>query len=194
MGKISSVVILLLIIILGTLGFKLYNIEHQKKVERRSLIKEEKETSSSRFLFKTLKGELFEIEAEDKKFKIKGMEDKIVFLKVFGWNCKFCRKEIPQLIKMKNDLPNSFDVIAIEAQQHSKEESLEFVNEYGINYHVVMGENQKDFYTYLQESYGWNGVIPLTIVIAKGGNVLAFELGAKSYNLAELMQASLLRN
>jgi hypothetical protein len=51
--------------------------------------------SGSDFLFKTVKNQKIEIDVEDKIFKIKGMEDKTVFLKIFGWDCKFCKKEIP---------------------------------------------------------------------------------------------------
>jgi len=150
--------------------------------------------SSSDFLFETVKNQKIEIDVEDKIFKIKGMENKTVFLKVFGWNCKYCKKEIPELIKLKNKLGDSFEVIAVEAQQHTKEESLTYIKEYGINYHIVSGESQSKFYAYLQDKYGWTGIIPLTIVIGKDGKVLAFEIGSKSYSLSELMKASLSRN
>jgi len=150
--------------------------------------------SNSDFMFETVNGKKIQINVEDKVFKIKGMEEKTVFLKVFGWDCKFCKKEIPELVNLKNELGDSFEIVAIEAQHFSKEESLNFMRHYGINYHIISGEAQTDFYAYLQEKYGWSGVIPLTIVLGKGGNVLAFEVGAKSFSLAELMKASLMRN
>ena len=148
---------------------------------------------SSDFLFETVHKKKIEIDVEDKIFHIKGMEDKTVFLKVFGWDCKFCKKEIPELVNLKKQLGDSFEVIAVEAQHFSKEDSLKYMKEYGINYHIVPGASQSKFYAYLQEKYGWTGIIPLTIVISKGGDVLAFELGSKSYSLSELMKAALLR-
>lgn len=148
----------------------------------------------SDFSFETVTGKKIEINVEDKFFKIKGMENKTVFLKVFGWDCKFCKKEIPELIKLKEELGDAFEVIAIEAQQFSREASLQFIKEYGINYPVIAGESQTEFYQYLQEKYGWTGVIPLTIVLGKEGQVLAFEIGSKSFSLAELMRASLTRS
>ena len=149
--------------------------------------------SGSDFLFETVNNKKIEIDVEDKVFKIKGMENKTVFLKVFGWNCKYCKKEIPELVKLKNRLGGSFEVIAVEAQHHTKEESLKYIKEYGVNYHIVSGVTQSKFYAYLQEKYGWTGIIPLTIVIGKDGKVLAFEIGAKSYSLSELMKAALSR-
>ena len=148
---------------------------------------------SSDYSFETVNGKKIQIDVKDGFFHVRGMEDKMLFLKVFGWECKYCQKEIPQLIKLKKQLGDTFEVIAIEAQEHSKEESLNYIKKYGINYDIVLGDEEKDFYTYLQEKYGWTGIIPLTIVVAKGGKVLAFEIGEKSFSLSELMQASLLR-
>jgi len=157
------------------------------------LVSNSKVLTGSDFLFETVNNKKIEIDVEDKYFKIKGMENKTVFLKVFGWDCKYCKKEIPQLIKLKNKLGDSFEVIAVEAQHHTKEESLKFIKEYGVNYDIVSGESQSKFYAYLQKKYGWTGIIPLTIVIGKDGKVLAFEIGSKSYSLSELMKAALSR-
>jgi thiol-disulfide isomerase/thioredoxin len=148
---------------------------------------------SSDYSFETVNGKKIQVDVKDGYFHVRGMENKIIFLKVFGWECKYCQKEIPQLIKLKKQLGDTFEVIAIEAQEHSKEESLHYIKKYGINYDIVSGDGEKDFYIYLQEKYGWTGIIPLTIVVAKGGKVLAFEIGEKSYSLSELMQASFLR-
>jgi len=147
----------------------------------------------SNFQLQALNGNIFTINAENRKFKITGMEGKIVFLKIFGWDCDFCKKEIPQLIKLKKSLSETFDVIAIEAQNHTNKQSKEFIEKYGINYNIVSGNNHQDFYTYLQKRYGWEGVIPLTIVLSREGKVLAFEEGSKSYSLSELLKASLLK-
>ncbi len=141
----------------------------------------------------TIDNKTFHIEAKNKMFKIQGLENKLVFLKVFGWECQYCTKEIPELIKLKQDLGETFEVIAIEAQHSSLKEAKQKVKEYGINYNIVLGNQYQEFYAYLKAHYGWSGIIPLTIVLGKEGRVLAFELGAKSYTLAELMKASLER-
>lgn len=193
--KTSLFIVFLLLVISGILFFiNLKGTEHIKGTKVLDMIKNIQTESNSDFSFTTVMGEEIKIDVDDKIFKIKGMEDRIIFLKVFGWNCKFCKKEIPELVNLKNKLGDAFEVIAVEAQQHTREESLDQINKYGINYHIVSGDGQNEFYTYLQNKYGWTGIIPLTIVIAKNGNVLAFELGAKSYSLSELMKASLLRD
>ena len=189
-NKVLLTILLLLLIVIGLMIFFT-----QSKNGTQLSIPNQKLTSktTSEYLFKTISGKEIELKIADNLFKIKGMENKIVFLKIFGWECKFCQKEIPQLIKLKNELGDSFEVVAIEAQQHTIEESQMAIEKYGINYNIVSGDNQKEFYQYLQKKYGWTGIIPLTIVISKKGKVLAFELGEKSYSLSELMKASLLR-
>ena len=190
------IIALLAIVILGIIYFFNKNeivSNVGEKVHKEAIEKKEK-VSNADYIFETIGGTELEIDVEDNAFHVKGLEDKILFLKIFGWDCKFCQKEIPQLIKLKKELRDSFEVIAIEAQEHTIEESKEAIKKYGINYYIVSGDTHKDFYRYLQEKYGWTGIIPLTIVVGKGGKVLAFEIGEKSYSLSELMKAALLRN
>jgi len=194
MRKLKWLILFIIPAIVG--GFYLFNNElGLKGTKVMDLVSNTKilSNSNSDFLFETVNNKKIEIDVSDKMFKIKGMENKTVFLKVFGWNCKYCKKEIPELVKLKNNLGDSFEVIAVEAQQHSKEESLKYMKEYGVNYHIVLGESQSKFYAYLQDKYGWTGIIPLTIVIGKDGKVLAFEIGSKSFSLSELMKAALSR-
>ena len=197
--KILNIVIMFLIVVLLLLaGYYFYN-------GKDDVIGTKLETGDSKskllfpslestFNFKTVNGKDFKIKTTDKKMEIEGLTDKLIFLKIFGWDCKYCKKEIPQLINLKKDLGDTFEVIAIEAEKHSNEESLKYIKKYGINYDIVNGNEQKRFYEYLKVHYGWSGVIPLTIVLGKGGNILAYEVGVKSYTLAELMKASLKKN
>jgi len=147
----------------------------------------------STFKFKTITNKELIIHTDNGKFKVEGMGNKLVFLKVFGWDCKFCVKEIPELVKLKNNLEDRLEIIAIEAQQNSKEKSLRYMDKYNVNYNIILGNDYQSFYAYLKIYYGWSGIIPLTIVLGKDGTVLAFELGVKSYTLAELMKASIQR-
>jgi thiol-disulfide isomerase/thioredoxin len=198
---LNIIIVLLVIILLSLIGYYVYiYINKDKHINRDTVhlteIKLEKNKRifppiNSTFHFKTLDGKEFTLHASDKKMLIDGLKDKIIFLKIFGWDCEYCQKEIPQLIKLKKDLGDTFEVIAIEAELHSNEESLKHIKEYGINYYIINGESQKKFYKYLKTHYGWNSIIPVTIVIGKNGKVLAYEVGEKSYTLAELMKASL---
>ena len=145
------------------------------------------------FNLTTIKGEQFQLDLTPNHIKIEKMSKKIVFLKIFGWDCHYCKEEIAQLINLKKELGASFEVIAIESQRHTLEENEQFSKEYGINYHIIMGEKFQRLCGYLIEHYDWSGLIPLSIVLGDDGKVLAFETGYKSYSLAELLKTSIIK-
>jgi thiol-disulfide isomerase/thioredoxin len=197
---LNLIIVFLVVVLLLFVGYYMYvkNRSTPSTFQSTSVTKAEKPKKRSlfpametTFNFKTVDGDYIEMRASEKKMEIVGLQDKLIFLKIFGWDCQYCIKEIPQLVNLKKDLGDTFEVIAIEAQQHTYEESLAYINQYGINYSVVEGLHQQKFYQYLKTYYGWSGMIPLTIVLGKGGRILAYEVGAKSYTLAELMKTSL---
>ncbi len=65
-----------------------------------------------------------------------------------------CKKEIPELVHLKQELGDSLEIVAIEAQQHTKEESKEYKMRYGIRDIIVDGTKQQRFYEYLRVHYG----------------------------------------
>jgi len=147
--------------------------------------------SNQNFTFTTMQNQKISMKTEKNIIKIEELKGKIVFLKVFGWDCQYCQKEIPELIKLKRKFINAFDTIAIESQHHTDNQNRKYIEKYNINYNIVDGDKQKNFLQYLKDEYKWDGVIPLTIVIDATGRVLAFEVGYKSYSLTTLLQTTL---
>ena len=193
MKKILNLIIaFLLIVLLLFLGYYFYNREVGTQVYFGEAPNIPLPVDNI-FEFKTVDNRVYKLKTARNKMIIEGLENKIVFLKIFGWNCQYCKKEIPQLINLKDNLDDSFEIIAIEAEKHTDEESLEYIKKYGVNYEIVNGNNQKRFYDYLKSNYAWSGLIPLTIVLGRKGDILAYEVGVKSYNLSELMHNALLR-
>ena len=155
------------------------------------LSKSSNTSSNQNFIFKTVRNREFHINSSKNRILIDELKGKIVFLKVFGWNCHYCQREIPELIKLKNKFKSAFDTLAIEYQHHSDRENLNFIERYNINYNIINGDKQSKFLNYLKREYKWNGVIPLTVVIDAKGGVLAFEVGYKSYSLTTLLRTTL---
>ena len=178
----TNIVILLSIVLLVSIGIYFY-ISQKKSTPYLS--------SNQNFIFKSIQSKEFHINATRNHLKIEELKGKIVFLKVFGWDCKYCQKEIPELIKLKNKFKTAFDTIAIESQHHSHTQNINFIKKQNINYNIINGDKQKKFLEYLKQEYKWDGVIPLTIVIDTRGKILAFEVGYKSYSLTTLLQTTL---
>jgi len=194
LGKVLNIIIALLaIIIVGFWSYYFYMKSDEEIGTKIDIMRGKIEFPplDSEFIFETVDNDKIRLIASDGKMILEGFEGKILFLKVFGWDCQYCKKEIPELIHLKNELKDSIDIVAIEAQQHTKEESKEYIKKYGINYIVVDGIKQQRFYDYLRVHYGWSGLIPVTIVLGKYGDILAYEVGVKSYTLAELIKASI---
>jgi len=148
-------------------------------------------STNQNFFLKSVRSKEFNINATQNHLKIPQLKGKIVFLKVFGWDCPYCQKEIPELIKLKNKFKTAFDTIAIESQHHTDKQNLDFIKIQNINYNIINGDKQEKFLEYLKQIYNWNGVIPLTIVIDSRGKILAFEVGYKSYSLTTLLETTL---
>ena len=148
-------------------------------------------SSNQNFIFNSVNNQEFNIKALKNFFQIEELKGKIIFLKVFGWDCEYCKKEIPELIKLKNTFRTAFEIIAIESQHHSIQENLHFMQKHHINYNIIDGDKQKSFLEYLKQEYKWDGVIPMTMVIGTDGQILAFEVGYKSYSLTTLLQTTL---
>jgi peroxiredoxin len=177
--KRSNILIVIILLVIG-----IYFYLSQRKVTPPL-------STNQNFIFKSIQSQEFHINATKNHFEIEELKGKIVFLKVFSWNCKYCQKEIPELIKLKNKFKTAFDTIAIESEHYSSTENLDFIKKQNINYNIINGDKQTKFFEYLKQEYKWNGVIPLTIVIDATGRILAFEVGYKSYSLTTLLQTTL---
>ncbi|MCK5854526.1 MAG: TlpA family protein disulfide reductase [Sulfurovaceae bacterium] len=188
---LASLIILITLLIFS-IGYFISISPTPLKIEKDTVLAVESSPNQT-FNLTTIKGEKFQLSLTPNHIKIKPIENKIIFLKVFGWDCEYCKQEIDELVKLKKELGDVFEVIAIESQRHSLKENEQFAKEYAINYHIVMGEKFQRLCGYFIEHYDWSGVIPLSIVIGEDGKVLAFETGYKSYTLAELLKTSIIK-
>ncbi len=142
LGKLLNIIIaVLLFVILGFWGYYFYSRDNQGigtqiDIGEGGLIFP---PLDSNFTFETIYGKSIKVGAEDRRMVVDGFQGKIVFLKIFGWDCQYCKKEIPELVHLKQELGDSLEIVAIEAQQHTKEESKGYKMRYGINYIIVDG-------------------------------------------------------
>ena len=144
--------------------------------------------------FSTIKNEKVLIDFDENYFKVEHEQGKIVIFKIFAWDCPYCLKEIPELIKLQSEFANQLEIIALVAKEGTHQENLEMTEHYAINYKVLDRGDYKELFSYLQKSHDWKGIIPASLIMNESGKILTFKKGVYSYSFAELLKQSLQLN
>lgn len=113
------------------------------------------------------------LESQTESLKLSDYQGKIVILDFWATWCPPCRKGIPDLIELKNEFKDkdvevigvSLDGITRGGQTAANVEP--FIEEYGINYPIIRGDEQ------IVYSFGGIRSIPTSYVIDKEGNVIS---------------------
>lgn len=102
---------------------------------------------------------------------------KIVLLDFWATWCPPCRKGIPDLIELKKEFKDAeFEIVGISLDGFTrggatKDDVVPFIKDYGINYPVVVG-NQN-----VAQQYGGINSIPTSFVIDKEGYIVSYYQG-----------------
>lgn len=113
------------------------------------------------------------LESQTESLKLSDYQGKIVILDFWATWCPPCRKGIPDLIELKSEFKDkdvevigvSLDGITRGGQTAANVEP--FIEEYGINYPIIRGDEQ------IVYSFGGIRSIPTSYVIDKEGNVIS---------------------
>ena len=106
------------------------------------------------------------------KIKLSDFNDRVVVLDFWATWCGPCRREIPNLIDIKNTFKNKkFEIISIALERGSEEAAIRFVKENRMNWvHIVDKQHAVSLAEKYQVMY-----IPSMFVI-KNGKILASDL------------------
>lgn len=103
-------------------------------------------------------------------------ENKALFLAFFATWCPPCRVETPSLVKLQDKFSEKdFSVIGMSMDIGKKEEVVKFIEEYSINYPVLMADRE------VVQEFGGVYTIPTAFLIDKEGNVVKMYTGVVSY-------------
>jgi thiol-disulfide isomerase/thioredoxin len=110
---------------------------------------------------------------------------KVVFLNFWGTWCPPCRKEIPDIIEISNDLKNDDFIIIGVAMERNPNDALKQVSNYvkskAIPYMNVIANQE------IIGAYGGVQAVPTTIIIDKNGNIAERIVGMREK--AQFMQS-----
>lgn len=103
-------------------------------------------------------------------------ENKALFLAFFATWCPPCRVETPSLVKLQDKFSDmGFSVIGMSMDTGKKKEVVKFIEEYSINYPVLMADRE------IIQEFGGVYTIPTAFLIDKKGSVVKMYTGVVSY-------------
>ncbi|MDR0927939.1 MAG: TlpA family protein disulfide reductase [Ignavibacteria bacterium] len=103
------------------------------------------------------------------------------FLNFWGTWCPPCRKEIPDIIQLQNELSNKLVVIGVAFErdiENAKKKVTEFSEKNGINYilFVIDGELKVK----INETYNGINAVPTTYIVDKSNDIFEKIVGSQS--------------
>ena len=118
---------------------------------------------------KSIQGHQIKVIEQPTGFLFPNYRGKTIILVIFGKDCPYCTDEIPILKSLKQRYRGEVEVIAIQAQERmSPHIAKNYINKHRINYPIIEGDDATELQYFIQNSYGWTGVLPFTMVIKDG--------------------------
>ncbi len=115
-----------------------------------------------------------------KKVRLSDFKGKIIILDFWATWCPPCRAEIPGFVELyKKYKDKGVEIIGISLDEGGVKDVVPFMKEFGINYHVLIG-NYK-----VTQDYGGIRGIPTTFVIDRKGNIRAKYVGYRPKEVFE---------
>ena len=119
----------------------------------------------------------YEIANAENLVSLSDYKGKVVIIDFWATWCPPCRKGIPDLVELKNEFKNDeFEIIGISLDAvtrggATKNDVIPFIKDYGINYPIIVGDNN------ISQQYGGVSSIPTSFVIDKEGYIVSYYQG-----------------
>jgi len=108
-------------------------------------------------------------------------KNKVVILEMFGKKCPHCIKGMPSLNKLRSKYRGKLEVIAVQVEDRmSSSEANSLIRRHKIHYPLIPGETATNLQYNIQNTYGWTGILPFTMIIKNGVTEFTYP-GSVSY-------------
>jgi len=131
--------------------------------------------TSNIYHLKTIQGPFVTVGERSNGFTFPQYQGKIILLQIFGKECPYCFEEMPTIRNIHAKYGQGLDVIAIQAQDPmSKNTASRLINQFQMNYPIIERDNASDLLLFMRHTYGWNGILPYTLLIKNGVTEYSF--------------------
>jgi len=111
-------------------------------------------------------------DADGKTIRLSDYKGKVVLLDFWATWCGPCKIEIPWFIDLqRRNKDRGFEVLGVAMDDDGWESVKPFVSEHGVNYRVVLGNDQT------AQTYGGVEALPTSFLIDQAGNIAAVHVG-----------------
>jgi len=143
----------------------------QKEDSKKEESKKVEDEKASLFTLTTIKGDKLNIHELSGGLNIPEFKDKVVLFIFFGHRCPPCLVEIPALVALIKEGHKDLEIVGLEVQGLDDSSLEVFAKNKAINYHIISGENNQEFISYIASKAGWSGAIPFLLAMNKKGVV-----------------------
>lgn len=126
--------------------------------------------------FPAISKELVDLDNKNLQAMLEENRGKVVLLNFFATWCPPCRMEIPELVKLRMEYPESSLLLIGLAVDEDKTPVLPFIKKLGVNYPVYAAKRD------ITDRYGVTSV-PHNTFIAKDGRIIISEPGIADINI-----------
>jgi len=162
----------------------------EEVISSREVITPPPSTAGKSHQLRTVQGTTIVIQERSNGFVFPQYRDKVVLLQIFGQNCHYCLIEMPTIARVQQQYAGRLQIVAVQAQEPMSQSTASMlIQQYQMNYPIIDKEEAINLLYFLQQTYGWTGILPYTLLIKNGVTEYSF-FGKTSYQeLNEAIQS-----
>jgi thiol-disulfide isomerase/thioredoxin len=124
---------------------------------------------------RSIRGKVIHIVERPNGFLFPEYNNKVIILEMFGKDCPHCLKQLPIIEEIRRRYRGKLEVIAIQAQDRmDRDTARAYINGHKIRYPIIEGDDATNLQYFIQETYGWRGILPYTLIIKDGVTEFAY--------------------
>lgn len=138
----------------------------------------------------TVQGPILTVQERSNGFIFPQYSNKVVLLQIFGQDCPYCFKEIPIINNINKKYIRNLQVVGVQAQNPmTKQTATNLIQRFQMNYPIIDKNEAQRLLYFIQNTYGWTGILPYILIIKNGVTEYSFAGEVSYQELDEAVQS-----